>query len=325
MLSDKPYQTAAGTPQQKARSRSVCSLICTMDFDAVVLQPKSPQEIQIANGLFSSWLSQDDPNCSSGLNDVALQLILDPEGFFVAEVNGEVVSTITAINYDDNYAFIGFFRTDKPHRGKGIGGKLWRTGLAHCGERMVGLYASLGLVDYYKRDGFVQFCKVICYKVENLDRFKIPVDSVDKSIIEVEVGNVRDVIEFDRKYAPAPREKFMEAWILQPGSVTLACVCSGVVLGYGVIRRTFKSRISRIGPLYAANESLAEKLVVALLRRAQDASHVLYEAFNANPSTGRFAKFLKAEWLEDGEAMYRNGTPKFDVNGVFAVTSGAID
>lgn len=296
-----------------------------MDLQVKIHQPRTADGVQKANALCSEWTTEDDPRRSTGVNDMALLLVLDSEGLFVAEEDGEVVSTLTAVIYDGNYSFFGFYRTKKEVRGKGIGGKLWRAGIAHCGGRSMGLFSTMEMVDIYRRDGFLPYCKIGNYRIKNLSRFKIVQGKEDSKITEIKRTNIQDVLLFDRKYSPAPREKFMEAWTTQPDSEALAYVDCGVVLGYGVVRKTFVPSIRRMGPLLATEVVVAEKLACALLSRVCEAHHVLYDSYNANPSTDSFAKCIDAEWMYGCQAMYRGGVPKFDVTGIYAVTAGAID
>ena len=41
----------------------------------------------------------------------------DNTGFFVGELNGKVVSSMSAVKYSDKSAFLGHFIVDKPYRG----------------------------------------------------------------------------------------------------------------------------------------------------------------------------------------------------------------
>ena len=58
-----------------------------------------------------------------GTHDLASIYSADPTGFFVGELNGEVISQthISAIKYPSHSAFIGAFIVAKEHRGKRYG------------------------------------------------------------------------------------------------------------------------------------------------------------------------------------------------------------
>ena len=41
-----------------------------------------------------------------GLSDAECFYAADPEGFFVSELNGELIATISAVRYKDDYGFV---------------------------------------------------------------------------------------------------------------------------------------------------------------------------------------------------------------------------
>ena len=45
----------------------------------------------------------------------------DKTGFFVGELDGQVVGCMSAVKYSTDYAFIGHYIVDEPYRGKGYG------------------------------------------------------------------------------------------------------------------------------------------------------------------------------------------------------------
>ena len=70
---------------------------------------------------------------------------------------------------------------------------------------------------------------------------------------------------YDRGHFPAPRSEFLRSWIQRPGGHALAVVEDDAIRGYGVIRPCRTGY--KIGPLFAANASLAEQLLMALRSR----------------------------------------------------------
>ena len=70
---------------------------------------------------------------------------------------------------------------------------------------------------------------------------------------------------YDRRHFPAPRSRFLRGWIQRPGGHSLAAVDGEGIRRYAVMR---PCRFGyKIGPLFAANVSVAESLLVALASR----------------------------------------------------------
>ncbi len=61
-----------------------------------------------------------------GIHDGRCFYATDPNGFFVGELDGELVGSISAVAYDDSFGFIGLYIVKPEFRGKGIGTRLGR-------------------------------------------------------------------------------------------------------------------------------------------------------------------------------------------------------
>ena len=72
-----------------------------------------PEEISIA----IDWAAAEGWN--PGLRDAACFTIPDAKGFFVGEIDGEPVATVSCVNYDDRFAFLGFYIVRAGFRGRG--------------------------------------------------------------------------------------------------------------------------------------------------------------------------------------------------------------
>jgi len=91
-----------------------------------------------------------------GLDDAEPFLATDPDGFFVAEVGGEIAAAISVVNHSADMAFLGFFICRPDLRGRGIGSALWRHALAHAESRCVGLDGVAAQEANYASHGFVR-------------------------------------------------------------------------------------------------------------------------------------------------------------------------
>ena len=70
-----------------------------------------------------------------GIHDGELFYEADPDGFFIAEIEGKLVGCASAVAYDDFFGFLGLYVVKSEFRRKGIGRKLTEKCLGYLGER----------------------------------------------------------------------------------------------------------------------------------------------------------------------------------------------
>ncbi|SNT12822.1 GNAT family N-acetyltransferase [Tropicimonas sediminicola] len=98
------------------------------------------------------WAASEGWN--PGLDDAEAFFAADPNGFFVAEVDGRLAAAISVVNHSDSFAFLGLYICRPEFRGKGIGFALWTHALEHAGPRTVGLDGVPDQQANYRRSGF---------------------------------------------------------------------------------------------------------------------------------------------------------------------------
>src|SRR5262250_555790 len=67
-----------------------------------------------------------------GLADATCFAAVDPEGFLIGELDGAPVATISCVNYDERFAFLGFYIVRRDVRGRGHGLRMWDAAVAHA-------------------------------------------------------------------------------------------------------------------------------------------------------------------------------------------------
>jgi GNAT superfamily N-acetyltransferase len=88
-----------------------------------------PDEISIA----VNWAAAEGWN--PGLADAACFGAADPEAFFIAELDGAPIATVSCVNYGASFAFLGFYIVRNDVRGRGYGRRIWNTAIARAGRR----------------------------------------------------------------------------------------------------------------------------------------------------------------------------------------------
>ena len=98
------------------------------------------------------WAAKEGWN--PGIHDADCFYFTDPQGFFIGEIVGEPIGCIAAVAYNDSFGFIGLYIVKPEFRGKGYGTALWKSGMNHLGNRIIGLDGVIDQQENYKKSGF---------------------------------------------------------------------------------------------------------------------------------------------------------------------------
>jgi hypothetical protein len=249
-----------------------------------------------------------------GRHDAAAFHAADPGGFLVGRIDGQPIGCIAAVSYGGGFGFIGLYIVVPAWRGKGCGIALWRAGMARLAGHAVGLDGVLAQQDNYRRSGFR-----MAYSNLRLERTG-PLPAADmRGIVSVDDVPFAQVHDYDRQVFAADRAPFLRTWIAQPDHTALAHVADGGIDGYGVIRRC--RRGSKIGPLFAANADVAERLYLALCRHAGDTDPVYVDVPEVNAPALRLADKYAMKKVFGTARMYAGEPPRIPLAQVFGVTT----
>jgi GNAT superfamily N-acetyltransferase len=203
-----------------------------------------------------SWAAAEGWN--PGIRDAECFYPADPEGFFCAETGGKIVGTVSVVNYDDRFAFAGFYIVDPAYRAHGIGMQLVQHAMHHAGSRVVGVDGVVAMVEKYQKRGGL-FLHYNNARYEGTGGGTAPAGLVPLR----EIG-FTELADYDAAHFPARREHFLQCWIRTPGHYGLACTDPrGEITGYGV-RRPCRTG-HKIGPLFARDRATAELLLNGLV------------------------------------------------------------
>ncbi len=250
-----------------------------------------------------------------GRGDAALFRAADPTGFLVAALDGEPVACVAVVRYGPAFGFLGFYIATPAARGKGHGMAVWRAGMAHLGDRMVGLDGVPAQQDNYRKSGFRLAWRNVRYQGAPNEPASVPrgVTLVDARSLPFD-----KLAAYDARFFPAPRDGFLANWTTAPGHVALAAIHDGALAGLGVIR---PCRLGfKIGPLYAADAAIAAALVGGLCRRAS-ADIVALDVPEPNQAAVRLAESFGLAPAFETARMYTGAAPEIDRAGLYGVTT----
>ncbi|MEU1014169.1 GNAT family N-acetyltransferase [Streptomyces sp. NPDC005898] len=267
----------------------------------------TPDDWRVVRG----WAAEEGWN--PGLGDAGPFFAQDPEGFFLGRLDGEPVSAVSVVNYGQDYAFLGFYLCRPEHRGRGFGLATWRAGLAHAGDRTVGLDGVPDQQDNYRRSGFVRAYGTLRY----VGPLPAP-GGTDRQVRPVEAAGLKALLAYDGSCLPADRPRFVEAWLTAPGHRALARIVDGRLTGYGVLRPGPDAL--RVGPLFADTRADAEAILDALAADA-DGTPVAMDVPEYNKEAVALAEARGMKPSFDTARMYTGPVRDFAHERVFGVTS----
>lgn len=247
-----------------------------------------------------------------GIHDGELFYEADHEGFFIAELEGKPVGCASAVAYDDKFGFFGLYVVKPESQKKGIGMKLTEKCMEYLGDRNIGLD---GVVENEKK-----YQKVMKFRssYSNLRFEGKGGGQIPDGLVKIQEVPFEKLLEYDRKMFPAPRPSFLKKWINQPDSYAFAALEAGELKGYGVIRKCRAG--SKIGPLFADDQSIAEEIFSAL-RASVPGETIYFDVPEPNKEAMEIAKKYQMNVMFRTIRMYSKKEPDIELNKVYGVTS----
>jgi len=260
------------------------------------------------------WASAEGWN--PGLFDAEPFLAADPRGFFLAEIDEQPGGSISAVAYDDQFGFIGLYLVRPELRGGRVGVELGQTALDYLGQRTIGLDGVLVKQENYRRLGFRPAYRTVRYEGSGPGPFR-GVES-PAAFVDLRQISLSELSAFDQTIFPARREAFLEAWIRQPGTVSLGVLRAGRLAGYAVAR---PCRVGyKLGPLAADEPALAEVLMAGTVDLLAGESYFL-DVPEPNQAANDLARRYDMKPVFETVRMYRGPEPTTDLLRVFGATT----
>jgi ribosomal protein S18 acetylase RimI-like enzyme len=267
------------------------------------IRPLSRAELD----LVLDWAAAEGWN--PGLADAECFLQPDEGGFLGLFVAGRLAASISVVAYDSSFAFLGLYIVAPEFRGQGLGLKLWQVGVARLGDRTIGLDGVVAQQANYARSGFRLAWRNQRYEGRGGG-------SEPPGLVPLETLRVAEVAAYDRALFPAPRERFLAAWIKRHAG--RAIVESGRLRGFGVIRRC---RLGwKIGPLFADRPSDADALFAGLAAQAPG-EPIFLDLPQPNAAAIALAERHDMTPCFETARMYAGTPPELPLARIFGITT----
>ncbi|WP_194892072.1 GNAT family N-acetyltransferase [Catenulispora pinisilvae] len=250
-----------------------------------------------------SWAAAEGWNL--GQSDAALFRSIDPTGHFAGFLGQRHVSSVSVVNYADDFAFCGMLLVDPEMRRRGIGAVTWAAAIGHAGERTIAADVPPHLTEHATRLGFTDGFRIIRFAGQ-LPAAR-PVDP-HVGVFKAK-EHARQITAIDAACFPARRPQFAAAFATAAGHHSLVYAdANGNVRGYGVLRMA--RSIAGIGPLYAERSYQAATIFDSLCALAgRDGAAAVSIDVPAHSKAGvAVAESRGLSPVGDAYRMYRLGT-----------------
>ncbi len=196
-----------------------------------------------------------------GLKDGEVFYETDPKGFFIGQLDGRPIATISAVRYN-HFGFLGFYIVAKAHRGKGYGLQLWHHAMDYLSGCHIGLDGLVLQQSDYKKSGFV-----FHYPHLRFEGSRFPKPRPNDAIKSAGQVDFEALLAYDSHHFPSQRQVFLKAWLAMDNAESLVYQDQGGIRGMATIRKCFSGY--KIGPLFAETPKIAEELFLNLASLAQ--------------------------------------------------------
>lgn len=205
-------------------------------------------------------------------------LVDDAENIcLLAEADGKVIGTTTAINYENREAWIGMVLVDKDYRGLGVSKSL----LSAIFEKLSG-YPSVKLDAtpagqlVYQKFGFKD--EYTIGRMVNPSLSNLPLMEIDADIEPIQLQDMDEIISLDKTVFGTERTKLIRALVQNHPDKAWMLKRKKKVVGFVLGRDG--SRFFQIGPLVASNINDAKYLLAKAMQPLTNQSIVVDVLFD---------------------------------------------
>ena len=268
------------------------------------------------------------------LDDHQLFYNTDPDGFYIGQLDGKTISSISLVKYGDSFAFLGIYIVLKEHRGKGYGLALFKHAMESIPPTCnVALDALLEKTHLYRKWGFVEAFVNRRVQVDNttaatkLESFVPPSDVTVERVEQANQVVYKKLTVYDTGVFGAPHHLFLRGLVDGPNTITLVAFNQiGGIIGFVAVRKTISVEEGwKIAPLFADDGQIARALLKAafkeMIKIAPDRKVAIFELSISTPEACVLADELNATPLVDLSRMFTKGQLNFTKEKVFSFSS----
>ncbi len=256
-----------------------------------------------------AWAAEEGWN--PGLHDADAFYQTDPSGFFSIETEGRMIGSVSVVRYDNTFMFGGLYIIHPDYREMGIGRAVYDFVIKFAEGYNLGIDGVFAMQPIYEKSGFI-------FAYRNIRFESVGEGIVDKTLTPLREVPFPRILAYDSMFFPTVREGFLKHFIYQPDCKGYASIDNGSLSGYGFIRKC--STGYKIGPLFASNSQIAEKIYSALSAFA-DGMPVFLDVPEPNAAGMALAKKHGMTEVFGTARMYTREIPKLPIQQIFGVTS----
>lgn len=194
-------------------------------------------------------------------NDWKLFLQLSPDGCKVAvDETGKIVGTVTTVNYQQHFSWVGMVLVDPEQRRRGIGTKLLQEALSILQDvEAVKLDATPAGREVYLQLGFTDEYSLNRLQLTSFNTHDLP----DAHATPMHPDDLDAVMQTDQKVFGADRSTILRQIFKNTPQLSFVRRANDKVVGYCFGRPGHN--FTHIGPVISTNEGDAQQLVLAAM------------------------------------------------------------
>lgn len=258
------------------------------------------------------WAASEGWN--PGLHDRDVFFDTDPDGFFMAWDGAQPVGAISAVSYGKNFGFIGFFIVRPEYRGHRLGLELGKVAQVYLAGHNIGIDGVEKKVHNYQTYGFKLAWNNERY--EGVSRKAV----FPSGLVKLSELPFKEILNFDTRYFPVSREKFLKKWLSMPESFGFASPGTTTELeGYGFVRKCRKGY--KIGPLFAESPEIAGRIFSAISSELPGGTPLYLDVPSVNSHAVKLALGNNMKTVFRTARMYLLEAPALPLENIYGITS----
>jgi GNAT superfamily N-acetyltransferase len=269
-----------------------------------------------------SWAIAEQWN--PGLTDWMFFPQIDPEGFLVGVLNGEIISCISAVQLSEEYGFIGYYICKKEFRGQGYGLHLFREALQRLNHlKCIGLDAVDAQVPNYLKCGFKPFFQSQRLVYSNKESVSLPAEHKAHLVSLSSPDYMEAALHIMDDVHSIKMPKYLSRVFEAENAVSLGYRAfdrhDKDLAGFGVIRPAAEGW--KIGPLYANSTLIAETILQGLIETIPIGQPIFMEVPDPNEHAVKLMERFQMEPVFTGTRMYTGDPPPYLIDKIFGLLS----